>query len=112
MEAGHTVVRVRDVMVMGSPDKVVAAAAREADHVLITHNYRHFRKEVRDHLDSTNKKIDTLRRIELECSQPMASARIKQELPHIEIELSAARNAGAPGVRISITNTGLRIART
>jgi hypothetical protein len=98
-------------MLLGSPDKVVAAAARENDHILITHNYRDFRKEVREHLESTNRKVDTLRRIELECNQPLAASRIEQELPIIEIELARPRKVGDPGVRISITNIGIRIAR-
>ena len=109
-KAGHEVWRVRDVLVKGSPDKVVAAAARESDLVLVTHNYRDFRKEARDHLSSTNKKVDKLRRIELLCKQPQARSRLEKLLPYIELALREPRLASDPGVRISITGTNIQIA--
>lgn len=109
---GHLVVRVREAeMLMGSPDKIVAAAAREAGHVLVTHNYRDFRKEVREHLKSTNAQVDRLCVVELECGQVGAAERVKEEIDLIEREFSHSRKDQAKGVRISITKQGFRVAR-
>lgn len=94
-QRGHLVRRVRDEMLTGSPDKVVAAAARENDHVLITHNYRDFRREVRERLASTNAKVDRLCRVELECGQPLAAQRVMEEIRHrARICRTEARGSG------------------
>lgn len=109
---GHHVVRVREAeMLTGSPDKVVAAAARESDHVLVTHNYKDFRRVVRDHLESTNAKVDSLCVVELECGQVTAAQRISEELDLIVREFSRRREDPSKGVRISITRQGFRVAR-
>ena len=44
IEAGHEVTRLRHVLLNDSPDPVVATACRESGLVLVTHNYRDFRK--------------------------------------------------------------------
>lgn len=111
LDRGHVVRRVRDEMVTGSADAVVAAAARESGFVLVTHNYKDFRKLARDHLHSTNAKVDSLCRVELECGQPQAAARVRDEIDLIEREFARRDPQAKAGVRISITRTGFRVVR-
>ena len=42
--AGHKLTRLRDAMLTDSADPVVAAACREHGQVLVTHNWKDFRK--------------------------------------------------------------------
>ncbi|MGN3974217.1 DUF5615 family PIN-like protein [Tsuneonella sp. SYSU-LHT278] len=110
-ERGHVVRRVRDEMVTGSADAVVAAAARESGFVLVTHNYRDFRRIAREHLHSTNAKVDRLCRVELECGQPQAASRVRDEIDLIEREFLRRDPESKAGIRISITRTGFRVVR-
>lgn len=72
-------------MLEDSKDPVVAAACRNHGLVLVTHNYKDFRRIVRE-FEATNKHIDTLCRIELGCGQVHAAARVKDAIGLIEYE--------------------------
>jgi predicted nuclease of predicted toxin-antitoxin system len=107
--AGHTVVRLRDVMLDNSPDPVVAAACRENGLVLVTHNVKHFKTIVRAH-EITHGEVDRLCRVELECKQIDAIERIAAALPIIESEW-ARLGENKVGLRISIGDRVIRVHR-
>lgn len=104
-ESGHTAQRLRDVMLRTSPDPVIDANCREHGLVLITHNHKHFKRIAHD-LRQTGVPIKPLSRIDMECHQSEAVARLKDLMPIIEAEWK--RKAGV-GVRISISKATIRI---
>lgn len=108
--AGHELTRLRDAMLRGSADPVVAAACREGGLVLVTHNYRHFRKHSRE-FEATQKALDRLSRVELECSQVIAAQRITEEIALIEFEWERQSSPDQPGMRIAIGDKIVRLAR-
>jgi hypothetical protein len=108
--AGHGLTRLRDAMLRGSADPVVAAACREGGLVLVTHNYRHFRRHSRE-LEATQKRLDRLSRVELECSQVIAAHRFTEEIALIELEWERQGGPDQPGMRIAIGDKIIRLAR-
>lgn len=109
--AGHQLTRLRDVMLGDSADPVVAAACREGGLVLVSHNYRDFRKISRE-LEVTNGDFDRLSRIEMGCSQVIGAARFVAELSIIELEWARRlADPDGPGMRIFIGDRVVRVAR-
>jgi predicted nuclease of predicted toxin-antitoxin system len=104
-DSGHTVQRLRDVMLSNSPDPIVDANCRENGLVLITHNYKHF-KRIAHELRQSGIRIKPLSRIDMECHQSEAVDRLRELLPHIELEW---QRKGGVGVRISICKATVRI---
>lgn len=107
--SGHTVIRLRDVMVNNSADPVVAAVCREQGLVLVTHNIRDFRSIVKDH-KVTKREVDSLCRVELACRQIQARSRIEQALTLIEFEWGRLSERKS-GLRIYVGDTVIRLHR-
>lgn len=105
LDSGYAVQRLRDVMLRNSPDPIVDATCRENGLVLITHNYKHFRR-IAHELRRSGIPLKPLCRIDMECHQMEAVERLKSLLPVIEAEW--ARKGGI-GVRISICKATVRI---
>lgn len=97
-DSGHSVVRLREVMLDDSPDPIVAAACREHGMVLITHNIKHFKAIVKEY-EITKAQADHLCRIELACRQIDAVARMQAAIGVIESEW----------IRLGPTKEALRI---
>lgn len=111
LASGHKLTRLRDVMLGDTADPVVAAACREGGLVLVSHNYRDFRKISKD-LEVANGDFDRLSRIEMGCSQVIGAARFVAELSLIELEW--AKRLADPegqGMRIFIGDQIVRVAR-
>lgn len=110
MKGGHVVTRLRDAMLTDSPDPIVATACREGGMVLVTHNYRDFRR-ISSQLQVTSGRFDLLDRIELGCSQVIAARRVAEELILIEHEF--IRRGGKPGsgMRIQVRDRSLIFSR-
>jgi Domain of unknown function (DUF5615) len=83
--AGHSVIRLRDVMLGNSPDPVVDANCRNFSLVLITHNYKDFRA-IAKKLESAGEGIKRLSRIDLKMHQSLGPRRILEALHLIEAE--------------------------
>jgi predicted nuclease of predicted toxin-antitoxin system len=110
IEAGHDVTRLRHVLLNDSPDPIVATACRESGLVLVTHNYRDFRKISTD-LQMARGRFDNLHRIELICSQVIAERRMRQEIGLIESIWQAHPPDADFGMRIVIGDHVVRIDR-
>jgi len=104
-DSGHTVQRLRDVMLANSPDPIVDANCRENGLVLITHNYKHFRR-IAHEMRQAGRQFRPLSRIDMECHQSEAVGRLADLLPIIEAEW---KRKGGVGVRISICKATVRI---
>lgn len=104
-DSGHTVQRLRDVMLRDSPDPVVDANCRENGLVLITHNYRHFRGHAHK-LRLQGVPLKPLSRIDMECHQTEAVQRLQAAMHLIEAEWKRRKGVG---MRISICKATVRI---
>lgn len=104
-DSGHLVTRLRDVMLTNTPDPVIDAACREQGLVLVTHNYKHFRRIALDH-GAQGRTVKALCRIDMEHHQTESVGRMTIALPYIELDW--ARKNGR-GLHISITTTVIRI---
>jgi hypothetical protein len=94
-------------MLGNSDDPIVDANCRENGLVLITHNYKHFRKIAKD-LASGGHRLKRLHRIDMECHQSVGPRRLKEALSLIETEWQAA---GSRGLQISIGECTIRVHR-
>ena len=104
-DSGHTVQRLRDVMLANSPDPIVDANCRENGLVLITHNYKHFRG-IAHKLRLAGVPLKPLSRIDMECHQSEAVQRLADAMHIIEAEWG---KRGGVGMRISICKATIRI---
>jgi Domain of unknown function (DUF5615) len=77
IERGHSVIRLREVMLANSPDPVVDANCRENGLVLITHNYKHFRRIARE-MELDGGAVKRLNRIDMEIHQSDGPRRIAE----------------------------------
>jgi hypothetical protein len=84
-DAGHDVVRLRDCMPIKSADAIVEAACRASGRVLVTHNYRDFRRIAREQAGMTKRDTHELCRIELLCPQLDAARRVLDDMEFIEL---------------------------
>jgi predicted nuclease of predicted toxin-antitoxin system len=107
---GYEVIKLRHVMLQDSKDPVVAAACRENGLVLLTHNYRDFRK-LSAELQMTRKRMDSMHRIELRCSQVIARRRIEEELPLIEFQWANHDHDSDCGMRLVVNDNTVWIDR-
>lgn len=104
-DSGHTVQRLRDVMLRTSPDPIVDANCREHGLVLVTHNYKHF-KRIAHELRLSGVPIKPVSRIDMECHQSEAVERLTDLLPIIEAEWTRKKGIG---LRMSILKATVRI---
>jgi hypothetical protein len=105
MDSGHNVTRLREVMLADSADPVVDANCRQFGLVLITHNWKHFRRIARE-LDLGAGKVKELSRIDMELHQSDGPRRMAEALPLIEAEWRRRRGVG---LQISICKQVVRI---
>ena len=108
IEAGHGVVRLREVMDTDTADPVIAIACATCGQVLISHDtdFRQIAKRLR----VTQRQYHTaLHRIQLRCPEPRSAARIIEALSLIEAEWRLAR-PDRPMV-IEIAEQSMRIMR-
>jgi Domain of unknown function (DUF5615) len=104
-ESGHEVIRLREVMLADSADPVVDANCRENGLVLITHNYKHFRKIARE-LEMDSRAVKRVNRIDMEIHQSQGPKRMSEVLYLIEHEWSKGC-----GLEASILKAHIRFRR-
>jgi hypothetical protein len=81
--AGHSLIRLRDLMATNSPDPIVDQACRAGGLVLVTHNYKDFRRIARERAGLTKRDTNEMCRIELDCEQARAARRVREEMDFI-----------------------------
>jgi hypothetical protein len=109
--AGHKLTRLREVMLNNTADEVVATACREGGLVLVTHNWKDFRKILKADAVLSERYANSLCRIEMRCQQHRGAARFKTELPIIQQEYE--RHLASPGqpMWIEIGDEHVRVSR-
>ena len=96
-------------MLTDSPDPVVAEACRQAGLVLVTQNYRDFKKIVKRQ-EAINSVPDKLMRIELSCGDLEVRDRFEAVLDAIEYE-GTRRGNDVGGLRVLLGKTNISIFR-
>ena len=87
LNAGHNLVRLRDVMLANTPDQVIAVACSRSGHVLVTNDGDFRGIGAAKRLGITNREYRTkLHRIQLRCEPPRAAKRIQEVMSLIEHE--------------------------
>lgn len=85
LDAGHGLIRLRDVMPTDTKDPIIAFACSQGGQVLVTHD-SDFR-QVAKRLRVTNRQYqERLHRIYLNCLEPLAAARVAEAMSLIESE--------------------------
>lgn len=109
--AGHKLTRLRDAMLTDSADPVVAAACREHGQVLVTHNWKDFRKILKADAAVSEKYANSLCRIEMRCEQYRSADRLKAELPIIEQEWARHQANPTQPMWVEIGDEHIRVSR-
>ena len=108
---GHSVVRLREVLLTDSPDPVVAAASEEMGAVLVSAD-SDFRKQIAPRIPKGSKaRFRKLSRIALRCNPPQSAQRIAKAMSLIEAELEIAQNSPDKRMLIAIGNSYIRTER-
>jgi predicted nuclease of predicted toxin-antitoxin system len=89
--AGHEVIYQRDVIARDAPDLLVALASAANEAILVTFDRDH--KAIASRFNVSNRKLKTLSRIDLRCTEPQAAERIAAGLSLIEAEWLIAQGA-------------------
>jgi Domain of unknown function (DUF5615) len=110
LSAGHSLIRLRDVMVTGSTDRVVAVNCRENGLVLVSHNYRDFRKLSQD-FGLTRGQMDALHRVDLGCNEVAAAQRFREAMSLIEHEWAWRRTRGGGAMVVFVGDKVIRTHR-
>jgi predicted nuclease of predicted toxin-antitoxin system len=87
-DAGHILTRLRECMVPGSKDQLIALTCARAGQVLVSHDNDFTEIARRLHLSKFGK---NLHRIDLKCDGPIASRRMRELMSLIEHEWTQAR---------------------
>lgn len=96
-------------IVKGSADEIIAAACADAACLLVTHNYKDFEK-IAKAAKVSRRRRNKIHRIELNCAELSAVARIGDALSVIEHEWQM-RDKFKFGLQIRVTQNTIRIYR-
>lgn len=92
IQAGHDLVRLRDVMLTTSSDPVIAVACAENCRVLVSHDNDF--KTVAKRLQVSRRQYHQLHRVAMECEEPNSARRLSELMSLIEHEWSVALHSG------------------
>ena len=85
LAAGHSLVRLRDVMLTDTKDPIIAIACEKSGHVLITHD-KDFRSSARRFGLTQKQYQGALHRVLMQCHEPESASRFTSALTLIEHE--------------------------
>jgi predicted nuclease of predicted toxin-antitoxin system len=105
--ANHTLTRLRECMSPDSDDKLIAVTCARSGQVLVSHDNDF--KEITKRLQLTRFK-NSLHRIDLKCSGPVAAGRMRDVLSLIEHEWFHARLLGIP-MLVTVGSDWIRVRR-
>lgn len=108
---GHDVHHVRDELMPGSTDLLVARWADEQDGIVVTCNHRHFKRLIEKVPKEGRQRFRKAGLITIECTQPMARRRVEALLPSIEFEFGQARSSRDPRLLFRILTKSFSVSR-
>jgi predicted nuclease of predicted toxin-antitoxin system len=105
--AGHELTRLREYLVTGSKDELIAISCARAGHVLVSHDNDFKALAERLQLAKLSK---TLHRVDMKCYEPEGARRIREAMSLIEHEWMHARVLKVP-MLVTIGNDYIRVRR-
>lgn len=109
-DAGHEVIRLRDVMPPDSPDPIVATAAESAEAILVSHD-RDFAKIAPRIPKGERSRFKRLSRIHLQCRYPSAAQRMIAALSLIQFEWEEAQGRKDKRIQVIVQQQGIKALR-
>lgn len=106
---GHDVIVLKEAIAADSPDPVVALAAAENAAILV-HFDRDFRA-IAGRLGVSNNRLKKLSRIQMRCSEPDGSSRLKEAMTFIQHEWDLSQKKSDKRIFIEILGLGLKTLR-
>lgn len=108
---GHEVIFVRDVLLPGTPDPVVAAIGDQMDAIVVTWNQKDFRELAARAPAGTRRRLRNLGRISFRCNETRGRGRIEQVIDYIEFEYEQCQTRSDPRLIMEIGESFIRIQR-
>jgi predicted nuclease of predicted toxin-antitoxin system len=109
-DRGHTVLLLRDIMPIDSPDPVVATVADMEGAVLVScdHDFDAIAPRI---LKGMRTRFRRLSRISIRCAEYHAARRVEEALELIELEFRSAQSRSDKRMFIEIQTTGIKTNR-
>jgi predicted nuclease of predicted toxin-antitoxin system len=107
--ADHDVIYQREVLARDAPDILVALTSVANDAILVTFDKDH--KAIASRFSVSSRRLRTLSRIDLRCTEPQAASRIAAGLALIEAEWLLAQEAGDRRLFIEIQSNAFKTVR-
>ena len=108
-KAGHTVIRLRDILPTNSPDPIVATVAEVNDAILVSFD-KDF-KSMAPKIGIGQQRFRKLSRIAFRCREPLAAHRISAAMSLIEHEWQVAQSSSDKRIIINISETTILTTR-
>jgi hypothetical protein len=108
---GHTVDYSRKILGRGSPDHLVAAAADQLGAIVVTRNYRHFRRLIRRTPEDLRPSFPRAGLICFRCDDARALERITDLIDAIEVEYALVQQRSDSRLIVAITDKTLAVIR-
>lgn len=108
---GHDVQFSRDLLQRGASDYLVAAAADRLKAIVITRNYRHFRRLIRRPPPEQTSLYAGAGLICFRCNDAIALSRLNALIEAIEAEFRIVQSLSDPRLIIEITDTTMQTVR-
>ncbi len=107
----HEVILVREVLLPGSADQLVAEVGNRMSAIVVTWNHKHFKQLIARAPISSRQHFTNLGRITSRCSEARGRLRLEQLIRSIEFEYEQAQGRGDRRLMVEITETTLNIVR-
>ena len=111
VERGHEVILVRDILLPGTPDPVIAAMGDEMEAIVVTWNQKDFRRLASRTPRGTRQMFRRLGRISFRCNQARGRARLAQVIESIEFEYVQSTRLSDSRLLMEIGDNFFRVLR-
>ncbi len=108
-DRGHTIYYVRDLLLAGSPDPIVATAGDRLAAVVVTWNHRDFKKLAARVPKGGQARLRRLGRMNFRCAESKGRQRVEQVIDIIEAEYERAERRRDKRLLIDVTTTTVSI---
>lgn len=110
-ERGHDVILVRDRLLPGTPDPVVAAIGDEMGAIIVTWNRKDFRALASRYSVSSGRSLRNLGRIIFRCNEAHGRRRLAEFIELIEFEYEQSQSRRDKGLMVEIGESYFRLQR-
>jgi predicted nuclease of predicted toxin-antitoxin system len=109
-ERGHSVASIREYVLPGSPDQLVAAVTEQADAVLVSHD-SDFRKIAPRIPDGQKSRFRRLSMVRMRCEKPRSAERLRAAISLIEFEFEERQRMPDKRMIVTVGKANVTISR-